>query len=73
MWLDPCGTNAGTESCNALNGLPTAPISETGEGSPEGVVTGYRVGGHFYYATDTSKLYVFGGTPRENTGWVILN
>lgn len=73
MWFDPCGQNAGAEACNALNGLPAEVISEYGTDAPEGVITGYRIGGHFYFRTSTSKLYVFGGTPRTSTGWVILN
>lgn len=72
-WTDPCGLLNQQAVCNNANGLPTSPISQTGTDAPENNVTGYLVGGHFYYRTTTNKLYVFGGTPREKTGWQILN
>jgi hypothetical protein len=73
MAFDPC--NPGADACNLAQGLPTqGPImSPPGTDDPEGAVTGYITGGQFYWRTSTSKLYVFGGVPRENTGWVILN
>lgn len=63
----------GAEVCAAASGLPGEMISQTGTVAPEGVITGYRVGGHFYYRTTTNKLYVFGGVPRTAVGWQILN
>jgi hypothetical protein len=59
-------------ACARAKGWPAGPRFISGEGTPEGAETGYTVGDQ-YTATDTSKQYVFNGTPGENTGWFILN
>lgn len=73
MWIDRCGLLNQQAVCNAAQGLPTGPITQVGTGSPEGVVDGVAVGLHQFWRTDTDKMYIFGGTVGENTGWVILN
>lgn len=74
MLIDPCGTGAAAAACQAAQGLPLeVTYSPPGTDDPEGNVVGYVTGGQFYFRTSTSKLYVFGGTPRTSTGWVILN
>lgn len=40
----------------------------SGSGHPEGVATGVIVG-QTYFRTDTGELYLFNGTPGNNTGW----
>lgn len=72
MFQDPCGVNASVEACNREQGLPGGFVFSSGTSAPETVVIGYRLGA-FYLKTDTSKLYVFNGTPRTKVGWVILN
>lgn len=41
-----------------------------GAGSPEGVATGYP--GYSWTNTSNGDLYVFNGTPGDNTGWVLV-
>lgn len=71
--FSPC--DEGAMACNLAQGLPTeGPImSPPGTVAPENNIVGYLTGGHFYFRTSTSKLYVFGGTPRTSVGWIILN
>lgn len=71
--MDPCYSNASQEACIAAQGLPSGTDSSYGTADPENNVIGMITGGSFYFRTSTSKLYVFGGTPRTSVGWVILN
>lgn len=59
--------------CHIQNGQPWQTFTQTGIATPEGAVIGLVVGLHQYWATDTSKMYVFNGVVGANTGWVILN
>lgn len=56
--------------CNIEAAVPTSGTNFlSGNGSPEGVVTG-EVQGQTYLDLDSGALYSFGGTVGTNTGWV---
>lgn len=65
---DPCFETAQAAACAKANGWPPGITTREGTDSPEGVETGFWKG-DFYVRTTTNKLYVFLGTPGENTGW----
>lgn len=67
-----CIENAADAACAKAKGWPSGPGIYVGEGSPEGVETGYWVGDQ-YWDTTNSILYVFNGDPGGNTSWSAIN
>lgn len=62
------GTPGSTTGWSAVSGGSGANFL-SGNGSPEGVVEG-QVEGQTYLDLDTGGLWVFGGTPGTDTGWL---
>lgn len=66
-----CIENADLAACAKAQGWPAGPQITSGEGSPEGVVTGYWVADQ-YWDTTNEILYSFNGDPGTNTNWVAI-
>lgn len=64
-------TISSEEACAAARGWPRHPRMLSGEGSPEGVETGYWPNDQ-YLDVDANVLYVFNGTPGTKTGWFAI-